>query len=106
MTRKHYRAIAEGFKSALYYAESKAKREGVAIAAQAVAAELKADNGNFRYDKFYAWIGLNEWGRLLDQAGGGQQPQGQAHCDEHGPVGAAFEAVSHGGKDSRAEERN
>jgi hypothetical protein len=63
MTRRHYRAIAEGFKAALN-ATSDAQREGVATAAREVAAELKADNGRFRYDKFYAWIGLNEWGRL------------------------------------------
>lgn len=64
MTRKDYRAIANGFKRALFHATSTAEREGVASAARLVADELKADNGRFRYDKFYEWISLDEWGRL------------------------------------------
>ncbi len=69
MSRKHYRVIANGFKAALYYANADtAEREGVASAARQVADELKADNGRFRYDKFYEWIGLDEWGRVKKEA--------------------------------------
>ena len=66
MGRKDYRSIAGAFANALslhvdYYAQ---EGDGIALAARNVAEALKADNPNFRYDKFFEAIGLDSWGEV------------------------------------------
>ena len=66
MSRKNYRAVAEIIKrhldAEMEGQSGEAARQAIASVARSLADHFKAENYNFRYDKFYEACGLNEWG--------------------------------------------